>query len=304
MTHQTTKTHFVNLIWTSLLFLTFCHSTLLEAKSHSKKVKYQLSIAAIFRNEAHYLKEWIEYYRLLGVEHFYLYNNLSSDNYQEQLTPYIKNGIVELTEWTQHAYNWQEWDHTQVAAYRHALGKAKHHTRWLAIIDIDEFIVPVSTDNLITLLKRYENRTLGGVCAMWYFFGTSHVEKIPSNKLLIETLVLHSGPANNGEINNVWKHGAYKSIVRPEYVSEISSPHYCHYVKGREHVMLENDLIRINHYWTRDNDFLMNEKIPRRQAWGQDSQSVISWAAGMNGNRDNNPILRFVPALRKKILNN
>jgi len=32
----------------------------------------------------------------VGVEHFYLYNHLSKDEYAEVLEPYIKEGIVEL----------------------------------------------------------------------------------------------------------------------------------------------------------------------------------------------------------------
>ena len=33
-----------------------------------------LSICAIYRDEAPYLVEWIEFHRLVGVEHFYLYD--------------------------------------------------------------------------------------------------------------------------------------------------------------------------------------------------------------------------------------
>ena len=42
---------------------------------------YYLSILAIFKNEAMNLKEWIEHYILNGVEHFYLINNGSTDNF-------------------------------------------------------------------------------------------------------------------------------------------------------------------------------------------------------------------------------
>ena len=42
-------------------------------QNHSTK-KHQLSICAIFKNEAKFLKEWIEYHRLVGVDHFYLYD--------------------------------------------------------------------------------------------------------------------------------------------------------------------------------------------------------------------------------------
>ena len=74
-----------------LSFLSFC--CLLNAYQH------ELSVTAIFRDEAPYLREWIEYHKLLGVEHFYLYNNLSQDKCNEVLAPYVKNGEVDLIEW-------------------------------------------------------------------------------------------------------------------------------------------------------------------------------------------------------------
>ncbi len=62
-------------------------------------MKYYLSICAIFKNEAAYLGEWIEFHRLAGVEHFYLYNNLSDDNYFSVLKYYIDKGTVTLRDW-------------------------------------------------------------------------------------------------------------------------------------------------------------------------------------------------------------
>ena len=41
--------------------------------------KFYLSFCSIFKNEAPYMKEWIEYHLLVGVDHFYLYNNNSTD---------------------------------------------------------------------------------------------------------------------------------------------------------------------------------------------------------------------------------
>lgn len=39
--------------------------------------QYELAICAIFQDEAAYLKEWIEFHKLVGVQHFYLYNHAS-----------------------------------------------------------------------------------------------------------------------------------------------------------------------------------------------------------------------------------
>ncbi len=60
---------------------------------------YELGAACIFKDCASLLKEWIEYHRMVGVEHFWLYNNSSTDNYAEILKPYIKEGIIELFDW-------------------------------------------------------------------------------------------------------------------------------------------------------------------------------------------------------------
>ena len=60
---------------------------------------HPLVVCAIFKQEAHYLKEWIEFHRIQGFSKFFLYNNNSNDNYLEVLQPYIDKGIVDLTEW-------------------------------------------------------------------------------------------------------------------------------------------------------------------------------------------------------------
>ncbi len=54
--------------------------------------KYYISICSIFKNEAKYFEEWLEYHLMIGVDHFYLYNNFSEDNYYEILEKYIKSG--------------------------------------------------------------------------------------------------------------------------------------------------------------------------------------------------------------------
>jgi Glycosyltransferase family 92 len=275
------------------------HSSLHKKEKH--KFNYELSIATIFRDEGPYLKEWIEYHKLIGVQHFYLYNHSSNDNYLDVLRPYIENNQVELIDWLTEPKNLGEWDLLQVAAYRDAIDRAKDTSKWLAIIDSDEFIVPCKNNNLIKLLKNAKKSGLGGVCLMWSFFGTSNVEKIPPEKLMIETLLYHSGPASGGKLSEVWSSGAYKSIVQPKYVSGIGSPHYCGYKKNKNHKMLSYDLIHINHYWTRDEYYLKNFKIPRRKYWGQGETSVRSWASGMNSKKDKNPILKFIPQLRVRM---
>lgn len=261
----------------------------------------------MFRDEAPYLREWIEYHNMLGVSHFYLFNNLSSDNYKAVLTPYIDSGLVELIEWpyeSKKATNIiDSYKDIQVAAYRAGLKLAKKSSMWLAIIDIDEFLVPVKGTNLLKFLAKYQDKdNIGGLCLPWVFYGTSHVKKIPENRLLIETLLLNGGAVAGGDQNGIFQSGAYKSIVRPKYVEALNSAHYCLYRPDRQHIQTGYDQALINHYWTRDEDFLYNKKIPLREIWGTDTQTVLDWAGGMNQNTPyGRSISRFIPELRKRM---
>lgn len=54
---------------------------------------YDLSIMAIVKNEK-YIQEWIEYHLLVGVQHFYIYDNESTDGLKDRIQKYIDDGIV------------------------------------------------------------------------------------------------------------------------------------------------------------------------------------------------------------------
>lgn len=200
----------------------FIHQSEISAKSH---YKYDLAICAIFQNEELYLKEWIEFHKLIGVQHFYLYDNLSTDNYEAVLKPYIQSGEVELISWPYSANQGRNWTAIQSGAYKDALKHAKGKVKWLAILDTDEFLFPVETTNCIKFLKEYEKPSIGGVCVNWQLYGTSRISKCTPDQFMIEQLLLKA-PTDYYENMHV------KSIVRPEYVTDCKNPHYCVYKIG------------------------------------------------------------------------
>ncbi|WP_022932663.1 glycosyltransferase family 92 protein [Treponema bryantii] len=160
-------------IFYSLKFA-FCH-VMPEEK------KYKISICAIFKNEALYLKEWIEYHKIVGVEHFYLYNNNSEDNYETVLAPYISDGTVTLIQWPQ--------NQAQMQCYHDGIERFKNETEWLSFIDIDEFIVPNSTDNIYEFLKPFQKK-FPVVIAYWKMFGTGGMLSRDTNGLVTKDLTV------------------------------------------------------------------------------------------------------------------
>ncbi len=267
----------------------------------AKSYDYQLSICAIFKNEAAYLKEWIEFHKLVGVQHFYLYNNESSDASAAVLLPYIQSGEVELRDW-----NCDFDDSVQEAAYSDCLKRCIGKTKWLAVIDIDEFLFPVKEDNLVEFLNNYTK--FGGVSCYWQVFGTSGLKAIPKGRLVTEsfTRCLAAQHDDNRFV---------KTIVRPETVQtlHIHIPDYKPPFfgvdstktrfpgSGRRKVLLNK--IRINHYWTRAEDFFFGQKIPKiRKHWKRPipEARIKKWLVETNQEEDFS-ISRFLPRLRAKV---
>lgn len=273
-----------------------------KLKEHRKPYQYQLAAVAIFQDEAQYLPEWIEFHRLMGVQHFYLFNNLSIDQYKALLQPYIKEGLVDLIEWPYSGQNLKEWNPIQCSAYEYALRLTRHRVKWVAFLDVDEFLFPTRANNLLEFLSGYED--CSGITANWVMFGTSWVPKIPSNKLLIEMLRLR-GPENLRGNTHV------KSIVRPERVRGCNNPHFFIYLPGFHQVNADKvpfqgpfspyialDKIRINHYWSRDEYYLNAFKIPRQKKWDVDTTHFSEFIQLLNQETDET-ILRFAPRLRE-----
>ncbi len=260
------------------------------------RCRYYLSVMTQFQQEAPYLKEWIEYHKLIGVEHFYLYNNSSTDNYREVLEPYIASGEVDLIDWPSN--NKKSWSNAQHFAIRKAIREAKDETRWLALIDVDEFIVTNKPFGLIDFLNRHE--AYGQIIMMWRYFGTSHVEKIPEDQLLIETLVMREDFVP-GKINDS------KCIVKPEAVT-VGYVHYCDLKPGCKTCtyndgLEENPPILLHHYWTRDYDFLLNIKRERQMRLGRVwSEETVERLKNIYNDVYDNTMSDFVPFLKECVL--
>ena len=118
---------------------------------------YKLSIAAIFQNEAVYLDEWIKYHRMVGVEHFLLYNDASEDDWQKVLNPYIAEGVVEVISWPSQSR--KHFIGNQISAYQDALKKLNGVSEWLALIDLDEFLLPAQERTVTDCLKKHFSQT-------------------------------------------------------------------------------------------------------------------------------------------------
>lgn len=234
---------------------------------------YELGIVTLFRNEASYLKEWIEYHHMLGVDHFILYNDRSDDHWEEVLEPYINSHLVEVIEWhkDEETRLFPEW---QITAYKDGLRRSKGNTKWIAFIDVDEFILPKKNATILECLNQ-NFASASGVFANWRNFGTSGVYITPGEPILMHLTA-------TSELTHP-RNSSGKSIVKVDdvLIDEIWCPHQLVLKQGAQYfngsgrpLYFEgNDLklsphhtsrfIQINHYVMRDENFYRSVRIPR-----------------------------------------
>jgi len=295
-------------------FLFFFSLSFLFLNSLSAEYTYFLSIAAVFKDEAPFFKEWIEYHKLLGVEHFRLYNNGSTDHYHEVLAPYIQKGEVTLIDWPSDPLQVKEvgWvTATQLPVCRDAIKSFRGLSKWLAIIDIDEFILPLEWDDIPSFLANYEQEA--GVLLNWQNFGTSGLWDIPEHQLLIESLTWKT--VEQSRYNQ-----PVKSIIKPDKVNITKQswcPHVWPYISSTyQHISpnfrpwkmgkIEVSKARINHYVLRTLSYFYQYKVPKKEhmvGHKLSEEKISSWLSESDAVEDTE-ILRFVPELKKKVFSN
>ena len=211
-------------------------------KNHSTP-KYYLAVCAIAKNEGPYFKEWIEWHRKQGVEKFYIYDNESTDDTKQVLQPYIESGIVE--------YQFFPGRRRQLAAYDDCFERHRFDARWIAVIDIDEFIVPIQDDSIPQFLHRMEGYAV--VEINWLVYGSSGA-RVKEEGDVMQRFRKHSLPTHR--LN---RH--VKSIVDPRQVCCMVGCHEAARISGKpvdsngnvikkhcDSRVPQQNVIRINHY--------------------------------------------------------
>jgi hypothetical protein len=225
------------------------------------------ALCCIARNEARDIGEWIIYHARIGFDAIILYNHRSVDSTGEVATRAAALAEVDLT-----VVPWDEEISPQNKAYSHALDTFGEYFEWMAFIDSDEFIVPVKDRTIGQFLD-----SLGPVSAVaihWVCYGSSGYVAFPAGS--VTASFLWRGPLGLSINCHV------KMIVRPKKVDRVINPHYFSLKEGSECYtpMLElpswrkpgktlspsgQDIIRINHYFTRSRAHFL-EKLARPRA--------------------------------------
>jgi hypothetical protein len=245
-----------------------------------------LSLTAIVKKEHHYIKEWLAYYKSIGVEKFYIFNNNKPDKTKEEILklPFY-NDIVVLD-------FVNKTPDKQKIAYKASISKYGKKTEWMIFCDVDEFFMFNKQTDLKEFLHDYRKHS--AVVVPWYLYGSSnHIKRpVPVKGTICLSSYLYRK-------KNISPH--VKSIVKPSDIVKYIDPHVWKTtkhsvtentefidtsrggnIKEEDYKKLTTNKLRVNHYIVRSHqDFL--EKLQR----GGGSGRVIDPITYENVNKQN-----------------
>jgi Glycosyltransferase family 92 len=252
-----------------------------------------LSVCALFRNEAPYLREWIEFHRIVGVERFFLYENASDDDFLEALAPYVDEGTVVLHDWPVPGAD-------QAEVFDDCLRRHRDDARWIGFIDLDEFLFSPTGETLNRILPEFERWP--GVGVEWAMCS------MPGGRRDSAELVIESNLYRDR-----YEQRLVKSIVDPQRTAGCENAHWFRFEYGLP--VDENGWplaswgtkstsfarLRVNHYASRSVEEA-EEKIARqRSGWGH----LRRWRErDLRGELDlvhDDAIARWIPELRASL---
>lgn len=220
-----------------------------------------VAIVLIVRNEARHIAEWARFHLGAGVRQFVVYDNACTDGTIEALRAVLPANALTVIPWRQPRFRttWGREVHNQVLAYAHALMNFGPRFRWMAFIDVDEFVVPVTAASIPEALQGLEGAA--HISLPWHMFGRCGHEEPPEGGVL-KNYLRRADPQKLTQGRN------FKCLVDPARVTEVGV-HGFGIDGGAEGVndagqkaahkdreapaFYSRQRLQLNHYYTRSN---------------------------------------------------
>lgn len=232
-----------------------------------------VAVVTVLRDEEHYVAEWASFHRSVGTRHFFVYDDGSTDRTLPILRDLLPPSELTILPWR---FGMRDVRmglplNRQVLAFAHAILNFGADFRWMAFIDVDEFLLPKASSTIegaLAAAKGFPNISLP-----WHMFGPGGHKTRPSMPVTRAYTMRARDPMSR--LKNVMN---FKCIVDPCAVSEVSVHHFHTKEFGDKTANDEGKVVtldkrkspdfysarhlQLNHYYTRSEEEFMR-KIER-----------------------------------------
>jgi len=270
-------------------------------------MKTNLAIVTTVRDEKPFMDEWLLYHKMIGADHFFLYDDEPGLPLEAFCAPH--QGYVTVT--PLHGLSKKlPGECRQNQAYTHALNQFLGKYKWVAFIDVDEFIVLRQHENLEDFLLSLDKDT-HAVSLCWRMFGHCGFYKDPKG-LVTANLVRRKRETD----------ARVKTISKCDSISSFVSQHWAELKEGRR-IEISDEIAHVNHYQCRSFGRHMARvdrgdctftgegndptTIPKGLQWKLDKEACLRYfveKVALNHNElIDDHMLKYKPALEEAIKN-
>ena len=181
----------------------------------------KVALCCIGRQENRYIREFVEYYKNLGVDKIFLYDNNYDDeeHFEDVINDYIENGFVEITDFRNKSI-------CQLEAYQDCYDRRSKEYDWICFFDIDEFLEFSDSNDIKTFLSDEKFTSFDMIHVNELIYGDSNLVKY-ENKKVVERFIKPVQPIDFKKTYDFPENCHIKSIVRGNLTSIkwIATPH-------------------------------------------------------------------------------
>jgi disulfide oxidoreductase YuzD len=226
----------------------------------------KVALCCIGRLENQYAVEYVEYYKSIGFDKIFIYDNNhdGEEHFEDVLQSYIDDGFVTVIDY-------RNKEAAQLSAYNDCYSRYGKEYDWIAFFDFDEFLTLVKDKDIKSYLSHFDD--FQGVKINWMVYTDNNIIKNDGRKVLerfttpmdYDKCVTYKFPENNHT----------KSIIRcgienlkwnqtPHTVSNIK---YCNSIgdscSNSPFEPYNFELAYIKHFTTKTIEEWINNKIKR-----------------------------------------
>ena len=243
-----------------------------------------ICLVSIFKNESAIMKEWLDHYIKEGVDHFFLIDNGSNDDYMKIMKDYIdKKRITLVIDSTKHM---------QRQLYNtHFLEKSKAY-EWAIVCDLDEFIYSRKQFKTIKDYLKSLDKSISQVKVQWKIFGSNGLIEQPKSviKSFTKRVNYDTGRIQGVKIIEGIKYSLCKTIIRTANLTQFNI--HIHNSSDNNAILssdclseinefglisekeLTNSYLHLNHYVNQSFSWFMKVKATRGSAATKKNENI------------------------------
>lgn len=225
-------------------------------KPETRKREFTVCIPPLYDNvSVPKVVEFIEVTRMLGANFFTFYDYDIEERLRQVLKAYEDDGILEVKSWKHKFTHENVWYYGQSASVWDCMFHNMEATKYIALNDVDEFIVPRNSDNWHDMMKKMKGDLEDNVAAYRFrsvVFDNTRVKKPPDHDPEIRQLITLDTVVRDLVPNEMRS----KMIVDPQRVKQagihhlaqaIDQQYVCRFVR-------DNDALLHHYRWFEKKD--------------------------------------------------